>query len=294
MENNFKVNMNEYLPLRDVVFNTLRQAILKGELAPGERLMEIQLAEKLGVSRTPIREAIRKLELEGLVLMIPRKGAEVAKISEKSLRDVLEVRRSLEELAIELACQRMSEDDMAELERMQGNFKSAIDRGEAMSIAQSDEQYHDVIYQGTRNDKLVQMLGNLREQMYRYRLEYIKDEDKRQVLLVEHEHILNALKNRNIAEAKKAAREHIDNQEITVSRGRTGTGEEMVGDETFKERYLSGEIPFEEIDRYVSRWNNSDDPRTLAQYLGLNAEEEDVWIDVSDEALQDMLDSQKR
>ena len=108
MENNFKVNMNEYLPLRDVVFNTLRQAILKGELAPGERLMEIQLAEKLGVSRTPIREAIRKLELEGLVLMIPRKGAEVAKISEKSLRDVLEVRRSLEELAIELACQRMS------------------------------------------------------------------------------------------------------------------------------------------------------------------------------------------
>ena len=111
MENNFKVNMNEYLPLRDVVFNTLRQAILKGELAPGERLMEIQLAEKLGVSRTPIREAIRKLELEGLVLMIPRKGAEVAKISEKSLRDVLEVRRSLEELAIELACQRMSEED---------------------------------------------------------------------------------------------------------------------------------------------------------------------------------------
>lgn len=67
----FTVNMNEYLPLRDLVFNTLRQAILKGELKPGERLMEIQLAEKLGVSRTPIREAIRKLELEGLVIMIP-------------------------------------------------------------------------------------------------------------------------------------------------------------------------------------------------------------------------------
>ena len=214
MENNFKVNMNEYLPLRDVVFNT----ILKGELAPGERLMEIQLAEKLGVSRTPIREAIRKLELEGLVLMIPRKGAEVAKISEKSLRDVLEVRRSLEELAIELACQRMSEEDMDELERVQGNFRNAIAKGEAMTIAETDEQYHDVIYQGTGNDKLVQMLNNLREQMYRYRLEYIKDEDKRQVLLVEHEHILKALRNRNIADAKNAAREHIDNQEITVSR----------------------------------------------------------------------------
>ena len=74
MTNHFEVNMDEYLPLRDVVFKTLRQAILKGELEPGERLMEIQLAERLGVSRTPIREAIRKLELEGLVLMIPRKG----------------------------------------------------------------------------------------------------------------------------------------------------------------------------------------------------------------------------
>ena len=82
----FEVTMNEYLPLRDVVFNTLRRAILRGELKPGERLMEIQLANKLGVSRTPIREAIRKLELEGLVLMIPRKGAEVAEITEKNLR----------------------------------------------------------------------------------------------------------------------------------------------------------------------------------------------------------------
>ena len=75
MEQNLKVNENEYLPLRDVVFNTLRQAILRGEFKPGERLMEIQLANKLGVSRTPIREAIRKLELEGLVIMIPRKDA---------------------------------------------------------------------------------------------------------------------------------------------------------------------------------------------------------------------------
>ena len=192
MENNFKVNMNEYLPLRDVVFNTLRQAILKGELAPGERLMEIQLAEKL--------------------------GAEVAKISEKSLRDVLEVRRSLEELAIELACQRMTDEEIEQLGERQNDFKNAINKGNAMNIAETDEAFHDVIYLGTGNDKLVQILNNLREQMYRYRLEYIKDEDKRQILIVEHEHILAAIKARNIAEAKNAAREHIDNQEITVSK----------------------------------------------------------------------------
>ena len=107
MTSDFHVNMNEYLPLRDVVFNTLREAILHGELKPGERLMEISLANRLGVSRTPVREAIRKLELEGLVIMIPRKGAQVAQITEQDLNDVLEVRLGLEELAMQFACERI-------------------------------------------------------------------------------------------------------------------------------------------------------------------------------------------
>lgn len=128
MEQNLKVNENEYLPLRDVVFNTLRQAILRGEFKPGERLMEIQLANKLGVSRTPIREAIRKLELEGLVIMIPRKGAEVADITEKSLRDVLEVRKALEELAVQLACEKITQEELEELEKAGENFKKVLKR----------------------------------------------------------------------------------------------------------------------------------------------------------------------
>ena len=78
MSEELKLNMDAYLPLRDVVFHTLRDAILKGDLKPGERLMEMHLAEKLGVSRTPIREAIRMLEQEGLAITIPRKGAQVA------------------------------------------------------------------------------------------------------------------------------------------------------------------------------------------------------------------------
>ena len=180
--------------------------------------MEIQLADRLGVSRTPIREAIRRLELEGLVLMIPRKGAEVARISAKSLRDVLEVRRSLEELAIELAIERMADEDLEELEKAQADFCDAIQNGDAMKIAETDERYHDIIYNGTGNSRLVQILNNLREQMYRYRLEYIKDAAKRQILIVEHDHILKAMKEHHVTEAKKAIREHIDNQEITVSK----------------------------------------------------------------------------
>lgn len=216
MEADFGAEMNEYLPLRDVVFQTLRQAILRGELKPGERLMEVRLAKKLGVSRTPIREAIRKLELEGLVLMIPRRGAEVAKISEKNLRDVLEVRRSLEELAIDLACQRIQEEELETLREAQKEFAAAVAAGDAMEIAQTDEKFHEIIYSGTGNQKLMQILSNLREQMYRYRLEYIKDANKRQILLVEHEQILKALSLRHVQEARLAVREHIDNQEITV------------------------------------------------------------------------------
>ena len=214
----FNMTVNEYMPLRDVVFYTLRQAILKGEMAPGERLMEIQLAKKLGVSRTPIREAIRKLELEGLVIMIPRKGAEVAGITEKALRDVLEVRRSMEELAMELAVARMQEKDIKALEAARIEFREALSSSDMIRIAQADEKFHDVIYAGTYNDKLVQILNNLRDQIYRYRLEYIKDTGKRQLILIEHENIVKAVKTRNVELGKRAMREHIDNQEITISR----------------------------------------------------------------------------
>ena len=217
-EHSLSLNANEYLPLRDVVFTTLRQAIITGEFAPGERLMEVSLAKQLGVSRTPVREAIRKLELEGLVIMVPRKGAQVAHITEKSLRDVLEVRKSLEKLAVELACERMTEEDMKEMNRAEEAFSAAVHEGDALRIAETDEQFHDVIYNSTGNTKLVQLLNNLREQMYRYRLEHIKDEKSRLSLLEEHQRMMTALRSRDVELAKKAAGEHIVNQENNVPR----------------------------------------------------------------------------
>lgn len=164
----------QYLPLRDVVFRTLRQAILRGELKPGERLMEIRLANQLGVSRTPIREAIRMLELDGLVIMVPRKGAQVAQITEKDLNDVLEVRLGLEELAVKLACQRITESELQKLYQASRSFEQMLETTETddlQKLAQADVAFHDVIYQATNNERLIQLLNNLREQMYRYRIE---------------------------------------------------------------------------------------------------------------------------
>ena len=178
MEPRFEVTMNEYLPLRDVVFNTLRQAILRGELKPGERLMEIQLANKLGVSRTPIREAIRKLELEGLVLMIPRKGAEVAEITEKNLRDVLEVRCALEELAVQLACDLIDKQGIQDLRKAAKHFESVL---------------------------------------YRYRIEYLKKKEGHPQLVAEHEEVIDAIESGEREKAMRITSQHIDNQVETVA-----------------------------------------------------------------------------
>lgn len=215
-EPKFNVTMNEYLPLRDVVFNTLRQAILRGELKPGERLMEIQLANKLGVSRTPIREALRKLELEGLVNMVPRKGAEVADITEKSLRDVLEVRKALEELSVQLACEKITEEEIEELKRVAERFKDTLDDQDVTKIAEADVAFHDVIYTATDNQKLILLLNNLREQMYRYRVEYLKKEEAYPRLIAEHEELIDNISKRNKEEATRIMCEHIDNQVATV------------------------------------------------------------------------------
>lgn len=217
MGSEFEVNMNDFLPLRDVVFNTLRKAILRGNLEPGERLREIHLADKLGVSRTPIREAIRKLELEGLVVMIPRKGAVVAEITEKSLRDVLEVRRALEALAVRLACEKILDAEVEELKVAAERFEEALETGDVTAFAEADVRFHDIIYRATDNQRLIQLLYNLREQMYRYRVEYLKREDAHETLLEEHQAIIETIEKRDVAKAVEAVRTHIDNQVVAVS-----------------------------------------------------------------------------
>lgn len=219
MTSEFSIDINQYMPLREVVFTTLRQAILKGELKPGERLMEITLANRLGVSRTPIREAIRKLELEGLVVMVPRKGAHVAKITLQELNDVLEVRRGLEELAITKACERITEEELDELEASAMRFEKLLKAGEIMELAAEDVKFHDVIYNATHNRRLIQILNNLREQMYRFRLEYLKEEASRKNLCEEHKLICRALRSRDVEAAHRFICQHIDNQQAAIESG---------------------------------------------------------------------------
>lgn len=218
MTDDLILNMNAYLPLRDVVFNTLREAILKGDLQPGERLMELQLAAKLGVSRTPIREAIRMLEQEGLAVTTPRKGAEVAKMTLKDMEDVLEIRASLDELASQLACERISELQLEQLKERKNDLENSFKSGDVKAIAEADVKFHDVIYEATGNPKLTILLNQLREQIFRYRMEYLKDPNNYPILIEEHENVYQSLRNRNEEQAILATRKHVEKQAVAVKK----------------------------------------------------------------------------
>ena len=212
MTENLTLQMDDYLPLRDVVFNTLREAILKGELKPGERLMEMHLATKLGVSRTPIREAIRMLEHEGLAVTIPRKGAQVAKMTEKDLQDVLEVRDALDALAVACACQRMTDAQFVSLKEAMNAFEDATKTDDVRRIVEADESFHDVIYAAAANPKLQNIINSAREQMYRYRYEYVKNPSVYAQLISEHHTIVDGFANRDTEFLKDIMHTHLTNQ----------------------------------------------------------------------------------
>ena len=202
----------EYLPLREVVFKTLRNAIIRGELPPGDRLMEEKLAKNLEVSRTPVREAIRMLELEGLVVMLPRKGAEVARITVTDLQEALEVRMAIEDLSVRLASMRIDDEGKKRLIQAKEAFDAALLKKDVVKIVEKDERFHDVIFEATKNRRLINLAHNLREQVYRYRYEYVKDFSSHDKLSREHARITEAILAGDVVKAQQSMRGHINDQ----------------------------------------------------------------------------------
>ena len=211
-----KVYEDPEVPLRESVYNGLRKAILTGEIAPNERLTEVKLGNMLGTSRTPIREALRKLELEGLVQIIPRSGARVAPITEEDLRDVLEVRRSLDALSARLASRRVTTDQRQKLWETQKRFEEAVAARDKAAILRADVCFHDRITEIAGNRKLMQVMHSLADQTYRYRFEYIKDDNDYQDLLKEHRQIFEAICHGDEEAAAAACEVHINRQEMRI------------------------------------------------------------------------------
>lgn len=210
------IRLDNYKPLRELVFESLREAIIGGQLRPGERMMEIQLAEEMGVSRTPVREAIRKLELEGLVVMIPRKGAYVAGLSLKDITDVFEIRRAVEGLAAELAAERITDDELETLERYLVIIAEQIEEGDLNKVVETDTKFHTLLYQASRNNRLTQIINNLREQIQRFRTTSLAYPGRMKNALEEHRRIVEAISSRDGEQARRIAQEHIENAENSM------------------------------------------------------------------------------
>ena len=156
------------------------------------------------------------LELEGLAVTMPRKGAEVARMTEKDMEDVLQIRKALDELAVGLACDNMTEESLEQLRAALKNFEESTRSRDVKKIAQADVEFHDTIYQAADNPKLVNMLNNLREQMYRYRVEYLKNDAVYPRLIEEHKKIYEGLRRKDKETVVEIVSYHVMNQELVV------------------------------------------------------------------------------
>lgn len=202
--------VKSHRPLREIVYEELRDEILVGNILPGTRLMEVELAEEMEVSRTPIREAIRKLEKEGLITIEPRRGAYVSEVSVKDMLDILEVRSNLEGLAAYLAAYRMTRQEQEALVEISNQFDEAVKAGEMRAMISTDTKFHHLIVESSRNQYLIHMVEQLQELVLRFRYLYYKDFKRAEEMPPEHYGIIEAIRQSRPEKARESAFSHID------------------------------------------------------------------------------------
>lgn len=202
-------DLQNHRPLREIVYEELKRQILVGEISPGTRMMEVELADVMGVSRTPVREAIRKLEKEGLVSIEPRKGAYASNISIKDMVDVLEVRQGLEEMAAMLAAGRITEEQKEELLEILAGYRNAVEAANIEESIRYDEAFHIKIVSISGNKTLEQVFSTVQELALRFRYIYYDDFNRYENMPREHQMIEEAIMSGDTEKAKIAAGEHV-------------------------------------------------------------------------------------
>ena len=204
--------------LIDETARVLRELIVDGSIAPGSRLSERQLGEKLGVSRTPLREALRLLAGEQLVELSPRKGASVTKLDPQTIEHVFRVLDSLERLAIELACAVMSDDAIEEVRELHERMRRYHGKRDKRRFFAANQDFHEAILQGSGNPVLERTYRSLSGQVRRARYMSLNTEEEWTSAVQEHERIVTALATRDPARASKALSAHIEAKKRKVLR----------------------------------------------------------------------------
>ena len=206
-----------YQPLRKQVYEVLRQTILTGKLKPGEKITEVEIAEELNVSRTPVREAIRMLELEELIVIVPQRGVFVAGIkSTKEINDIFQVRAELEGLAAYLAAQNITEEQLVSINNYADKIKECINDNNLQRCIEIDISFHQAIYEAADNKWLQKMLDSLFEQITRFRASSLGQEGRMETALNEHKKLSKAFAEKEAEKARQLAKQHIENARQSV------------------------------------------------------------------------------
>lgn len=200
------------------VFNHLREAILAGKYKENDVLKENTIATELKVSRTPVREAIKQLELEGLVNIIPNKGATVAGFSIKDMKDIYEMRALLEGLCTGKAVLNMTDESIAELSEIVDLCDFYILKEKHDAILKLDNQFHEKIYKAAGSKMISSTLSDFHHYLQRMRRTTLKDIERAKQSNEEHKAIVNAIKKRDAKEAEKLANEHIRNSMLNIEK----------------------------------------------------------------------------
>ncbi|TZE80976.1 GntR family transcriptional regulator [Calorimonas adulescens] len=197
--------------ISDKVFNLLKNAILSGELKPGERLVERKLSEKLGISRTPVREAIQKLKSQGLAVQLPRKGAVVSMVTPREVIDVFNIREVLEGLAARLAAENANKRQINQLNRILNEMEKCVALNNEEELEDLHIKFHETIYKIAGNEKLYQMLINLQEYIRTYTRVGYSFHGRIEEATMEHSQIVREIESHNASRAEYYAKRHIEN-----------------------------------------------------------------------------------
>ena len=211
--NNFDVkrDMSDQYSLRGRVFHKIRDDILNGKYKENEELTEVAIGQELGVSRTPVREALRQLELEGLVQIIPNRGAFVTGIQAQDVRDIYMIRARLEGLCARWACENITKEQMDEMEENVYLAEFHAKKGNMEQMAELDNQFHRILYASGASKMLEHLLEDYHQYVMRIRRKTLSTPDRAIASNKEHHGIMEAIKANNPDLAEKLASEHMNN-----------------------------------------------------------------------------------
>ena len=201
--------LQERKSLGQHVFDNLKQAIIRGNIAPGEWLVESHIAQMLGISRTPVREAIHKLEREGLIERQPRGGFTVLGLTRSDIEETFGIRSVLEGYAARLATVKHQPKELQALEKKIEDFKHCLDKKQLKALPEINTEFHELLYDLSKSPRLIHMINGLRDQIYRFRQMILKNEKFAIISNADHTQMLKFMRQRDAEKVESLVREHI-------------------------------------------------------------------------------------